>query len=359
MDNILKKLRERDREDTDILIQQLRDGNGFLELNEIQNDISIDEQYKSNEKIVFIGEGEDIIYYCNSNECVNLKHELIEEDDGLVCEYCGTAYGHTFDSKAEWRYYGTEDSSGRDPSRTDFSYNQCMPKSCLYTGFSGYWGANSLLYKIQLWQNNDHKEKAIKTKFDEIQKCCSGKIPQGIIEQAKMCFFELSNERANYGKAIVRKDNLTATMASAVYFTCKKNNVVIRFKELEEWFGISEHVIQSIVKNFLKHDIQHEGNIETESIDWKVLLNRYCVLCGFAHLYDETIKFIEKCEELNLTKGKTPQTICAGAIYIIGIIKHGANINKKYITEQCKVSGVTIGRCIISFKKHLGELLFN
>jgi transcription initiation factor TFIIIB Brf1 subunit/transcription initiation factor TFIIB len=304
---------------------------------------------------------DDVHYniYCDSKQCIGLKHELVLSDDnGFVCDFCGTCYGSDLDSSAEWRFYGSNDNCSQDPSRTDFSYNKCMPHMCLYNTFSGYLNKNSLLYKAQLWLNNDHREKAIKQKFDEIQHKCSGHLPQTIIEQSKMRFFELSNERSHYGKTIIRKDNLIATMASAVYFVCKKHNRTIRYKELAEWFEISEYTIQSVVKNFLKNDTEHTDTVETDSTNWQQLLERYCVLCGFNQLYSETKQLIEECDKLSLNNDKTPQTICAGAIYIISVIKYGANINKKYITSKCMISNVTIGRCINSYKKHLSDLLF-
>jgi len=301
--------------------------------------------------------------YCKSSECEELQHEIIEQLDGTrVCSHCGTSYGQSIDLGAEWRFYGVNDNNGVDPTRADYGHNECMPNSCLYTSIKGYWKNSNdvgrMVGKSLRWQNFNSKEMGIKTKFDKIQHACIGHLSQSIIDNAKYIFFTLSKERSNYGKTIIRKSKLIATMASAVYFACKSHDKNIRFKELGEWFDVDEHDIQSIVKNFLKNDMYHSKFIETSSTTWYDLLRRYCTLCGVKEHYNETHDLITKADKLGLLYDKTPQTICAGAIYIVCTIKHGYNTSKKHIYEKCKMSDATLQRCIMCFMDNLPDLVF-
>lgn len=303
------------------------------------------------------------IEYCKSSICKDKKHEIIETIKGnKICSHCGTSYGQSIDLGAEWRFYGNEDSSGIDMTRADYSYNKCMPQSCLYTSIKGIWKSTSetgrFVGKAIRWQSGNSKEIGIKTKFDAIQSCCNTHLPQTIINSAKYIFFKISEERAQYGKTIVRKSNLVSSMASAVYFACKDNNKNIRFKELGEWFNIDEHEIQSTVKEFLKHDVYHSDFIDCVSTTWNDLLPRYCIMCGLNKHYSEIVEFVNKANTINILYDKTPQTICAGAIYIVSTIKYGYNTSKKYIVQQCKMSDATLQRCIVCFLDNLPELLF-
>jgi transcription initiation factor TFIIIB Brf1 subunit/transcription initiation factor TFIIB len=301
------------------------------------------------------------IRYCKSSECVDMNHEITDQLDGTrVCPYCGTSYGQVLDLGAEWRFYGADDRNG-DPSRAEYGYNECLPTASLYTSFSGRWKSQSDVGRMAgqslRWQNFNSKEFGVKEKFNKIQSACFGHLPQNIISNAKYTFFTLSEERSHYGKTILRKSNLTATMASAVYFSCKSHNKDIRFKELGDWFGVDEHDIQSTVKNFLKNDTYH-NSIDISSTTWKELLHRYCTLCGIHEHYNEVRQFVVQAEELGLLHDKTPQTICAGAIYVVCTIKHGYDTSKKHIYDKCKMSDATLQRCVVCFMDNLSDLVF-
>jgi transcription initiation factor TFIIIB Brf1 subunit/transcription initiation factor TFIIB len=62
------------------------------------------------------------------------------------------------------------------------------------------------------------------------------------------------------------------------------------------------------------------------------------------------------CEELNLVNDNTPPAMAAGCIYLyIRILK--LDIDKKQISEVCKISEVTINKC--SKKLEENDIIMN
>ena len=58
-----------------------------------------------------------------------------------------------------------------------------------------------------------------------------------------------------------------------------------------------------------------------------------------------------KAEEYSLVSENTPPSIAAGTIYLVSVI-YGLNLNKKTISQSCKISEVTICKCFKRLKKY-------
>ena len=57
------------------------------------------------------------------------------------------------------------------------------------------------------------------------------------------------------------------------------------------------------------------------------------------------------CIEKNIISQNTPQSIAAGCIYYY-IKKQNLNINKKHLSDICKISEVTINKCYKNISLH-------
>lgn len=269
--------------------------------------------------------------------------ETILEDGNYVCCVCGTIQERMIDYKAEWRYYGAEDSKGADPTRCGLPSSDTMPESLGSVIVpNGRTKLSKEMYKIskyQKWNSMTYRERNMYSIIDAMTiKAVNGGIPQTIIEDAKILYKKMSEIK------ISRGENREGLIASSIYMSCKKNMVPRSAKEIAKIFNLNITVMTKGCKKF--HDIfsiySKNEMTTTTSMDFVM---RFCSKLDFPADINEICKaVILKEKELAIISENAPPSIAAGCIYLVNVCcKMGKT--KKEISAACDISEITINKC--------------
>ena len=288
--------------------------------------------------------------------CDNIENHIIS--DGLTtCNKCNNTVSNIIGGP-EWRYYGVSDSRVSDPTRCGMPVNQLLPESSVGTSIS-YRGSNPRMYKLrryQQWNGMPYKERSLLKVFEEItRKCVDNDIPPIIIHEAHSLYKIVSSTK------ISRGSNRCGIIAACVYFSSKINRVPRSTNEIADIFDISIPVMTKGCKKFQeimqmnKVDINRINDTSTISID--DFIERFCSKLDLSEEDIIEIKNISLMAQIqNLINENTPPSMAAGCIYLY-IKTNYLSINKKQISEICKISEVTINKCFKKLEPHIEKLM--
>ena len=291
-----------------------------------------------------------------SNCCDNIGNHII--NNGVItCNKCINTISNIIDGP-EWRYYGSSDTRSSDPTRCGMPVNQLLPESSIGTTIS-YRGGNQGMYKLrryQRWNGMPYKERSLFKVFENItRECLKAGIPTIIIHESHSLYKIVSNAK------ISRGSNRVGIIAACVYFSCKINKVPRSTNEIADVFGISIPIMTKGCKKFQeimqmnKVDINRINETSTISID--DFIDRFSSKLMLSHEDILNIKDIAQLAKLySLVNENTPPSMASGCIYLY--IKHNKlDINKKHISDVCKISEVTINKCYKKLLSHIDKLI--
>jgi len=288
---------------------------------------------------------------CDKNE-----NHLI--NDGLItCKHCNNIISNII-SGPEWRYYGANDTKSSDPTRCGMPVNQLLPESSVGS-FISYRGGKQNMFKIrkyQQWNGMPYKERSLLKVFQEISRICKkGDIPEMIIKEAHVLYKIISTTK------ITRGSNRKGIIAACVYFSCKINKVARSTNEIAHMFSIQGTVMTKGCKKFQeilqlnKVDINRIHNTDTITMD--DFIERFCSKLNLENDDINNIKHISYLSQIfNLVNDNTPPSMAAGCIYLY-IKEVGYNIQKKDITDICKISEVTINKCYKKLENYKDKII--
>ncbi len=279
-------------------------------------------------------------------KCCDCIKNYIYDDDGLtICSICSSEITNIVDNP-EWRYYGYNDSKNKDPTRCGMPENVLLPKSSLGTSIS-YGKKDETSQKInmlQQWNSMPYSERSLYKVFENIGAVCkSNGLPQKISNTAKSLYSIISKTK------ISRGNNRKGIIAACVYHACKECDVPRSINELSHMFSIPSTVMTKGCKNYTEIMRMNKSNRDRS---FKINdVNLYDFIDRFSSkisLKEEEIEIIRKiavlCEKNKLINDNTPPSMASGCIYLYCKIK-GNKINKKDISDVCKISEVTINKC--------------
>ena len=293
----------------------------------------------------------DLCEYCN-------KYTKVNENNLIVCKNCGTIDSMSFDTSAEWRYYGTDDNKYIDPTRCGLPTNELLPESSLGSIVSYKYDESYDMKKIRNyhgWNAMPYKERSLYNVFDSIQlRAINSGIPSCIIEEAKIMYKSISETQ------ISRGSNRKGIIASCIYKACKLKNVPRSAKEIADIFQLNVTNMTRGCKKFdeiMNINKKNNDNITLANSDSNNFVKRFCSYLNIADDIYEICKFVCKsAEKYYLVSENTPPSIAAGSIYLVcNILK--INISKKDISKSCKISEVTISKCYKRLYKYHQYLL--
>ncbi len=278
------------------------------------------------------------------NCCDDIKNHLY--DEGMVlCKECKNTITNIIEHP-EWRYYGSNDSKNKDPTRCGMPTNLLLPKSSLGTNVS-YGRNNEAMNKIamyQRWNSMPYKERSLYKVFSEIQeKCKANNLPNIISETAKSLYSIISKTK------ISRGSNRKGIIVACVYHACKECNVPRSINELAGMFNISPKIMTKGCKNYT--EIMRMSNTDISRVQITKKVSLYDFIGRFIDPLKlsendkiKILKIAQICDELNLVNDNTPPSMAAGCIYLY-IKLNDLRITKKDISDIGKISEVTINKC--------------
>jgi transcription initiation factor TFIIB len=278
------------------------------------------------------------------------SHEKIILDDGnYICKKCNCVVSRHIDHGAEWRFYGSEQ-KGADPTRCGLPTSELLPNSSLGSiiGFSNNEKhAIRIMRKYHMWNSMTYKERSLYNIFESISLIAMNNgIPKSIIDEAKSLYKTISESK------ISRGDNRCGIIASSIYIACKNNNGARSAKEIAKIFNLKVSTMTKGCKRF--QDLMKLNIESTQSTDF---INRFCSKIDLDSEKNQICReMTKKIDEYGILSENTPPSVAAGTIFICSHVL-GWGITKKFLSEKCDISQVTISKCFKKLDIHK-EILF-
>ena len=275
--------------------------------------------------------------------CCELDKNYSTENNVIICKKCNAIISNIIDGP-EWKNY--KNVNGVNTTRCGMPTNVLLPSSSLGTTIASKRG-NETMNKINMYQNWNsmpYKERSLYKVFMEIeQKCKKNNITQKVRETSKTLYQIISSTK------ISRGSNRTGIIAACVFYGCKECDVPRSTKEIADIFSINIKVMTKGCKNFTEilrlNKINKKRVKNHKNISINDFIDRFC---SKLNLKEEDIKNIhiisEIAEKNNLVNDNTPPSMASGCI-LLYILKNKISIDKKDISNICKISEVTIVKC--------------
>jgi len=286
------------------------------------------------------------------DQCDICKSGLrITEEGFYACENdkCGIIYKDYIDDSAEWRYYGSNDNNGADPTRCGMPTNPLLKESSfgckiLCNGASSY--EMRKIRRYTEWQSMPYKEKAQYDEFLHIKTMANNSgIPKFIIDDALIYHKKISEEKT------FRALNRDGIIAASIYISGRLNNFPRTAKEIAAIFHLDHTSATKGCKNALtilnkmeKDMVQEDKTTlcQTKPISF---IERYCSKLNINNELTKLCQFIAmKIDKNNMIPENTPHSVAAGIIYFVGQTCN-LNISKKDVRGISEISEVTITKC--------------
>jgi transcription initiation factor TFIIIB Brf1 subunit/transcription initiation factor TFIIB len=361
---------------------------------QLLNDIELLNSIKKTKQIKVKYDKDSVIERCTS--CSSIK--IVELEGRYVCQECGIENNLVIDCGQEWRYYGSDDTKGSDPSRCGMPTNELLPNSSIGSsvGFSN--GDSRSMAKIRNmnnWYNIPYRESSLLESFNNITILCENAgINSIIIEEAKIMYKEVSEVKHS------RRIKKEAMKAASVFLACELKNVSRSIKEIANIFNIKDTKVMSrSIKNFEEiwqsintkkmiesiqnnEDIDknessdsnnHELSIEEQIMmelnnsnvndnDFESLnyLHRHCSKLNITDkVYNICKELLIYIEQNNILETHNPLSRVSSVIFYMSNILN-LSINKLSITKVCNISEVTINKCynkLLKINKELNDII--
>lgn len=279
-------------------------------------------------------------------KCNNIS--LINFDGSVICDNCGIIINSIINYNIDSRYYGSDDcKNSKDPSRIGIPINPYAPISSLGTIILGH--GNQSFRTLHRWYSTDYKERSLLKAFKTMEEFFiekNIKIPVNVIDKAKSFY----NITSSY--SIKRGASRKAAMAIAVYYACKIKNFNMSKDRLAIIFNISKKKLTNSCKDF--HDIIYNTNKNySKSISqttYEELLPTFSKKLNLDNKYTIIALVIAKfSDEIGILSENTPSSIAIGTLYYV-ILYYGITLSKKFISDKCLISEVTIAKTINKLK---------
>ena len=321
-----------------------------------------DEEFDKKKPIECLYDNNEI----SDNKCNICKTMLIIDDNGFnICpnNKCGIIYKNSLDSSPEWRFFGSDDNQGSDPTRCGMPINPLLMSSS-YSCKVINTGSSYEMQKIRRyteWQSMPYREKSNYDEFTHINIISNNAgIPKMITEDAMRFYKQISEAKTFRG---LNRDSI---IAASIYISSKVNNYPRSAKEIAEIFNLDNTSATKGCKNavLIINDIEHNNNNDDNltklaKITPLSFLERYCSKLSINDELTKLCKFIANQVEKNrILYDNTPSSIAGGIIYFVSQ-NCNINISKYNINNVSKISEVTINKCYKKLEEHRDKLLPN
>jgi transcription initiation factor TFIIIB Brf1 subunit/transcription initiation factor TFIIB len=274
--------------------------------------------------------------------CCDKDINYVLSDGVIICNICKNTINNVIDLP-EWKNY--KNVNGNNSTRCGMPSNVLLPDSSLGTIISKNNNDNmNKLNMYQNWNSMPYKERSLYKVFTDMEsKCKKHNLPLKIIETSKTLYCIISSTK------ISRGSNRIGIIAACVFYGCKECNAPRSTKEIANIFDIDIKVMTKGCKNFTeilrlnknnKHRMKNHNNINVDDF-----VDRFCSKLSLSNIDIINIYKISKIvDDLKLNNDNTPPSIASGCI-LLYITYKGLDIDKKKISDVCKISEVTISKC--------------
>ena len=307
---------------------------------------NFDDYFKNLDTITYV---EREIKCCEKKENYDLS-----DKNGITCKVCHNCISNIIDSP-EWKNYKD---SNVNMTRCGMPTNVMLPESSLGTTIKFDFKSNMMrVNRYQQWNSMPYKERSLYKVYMNIsEKCSAADLPKVISETAQSYYRNISETK------ISRGSNRIGIIAACIYYACKECGVPRSTGELSAMFDIDSKIMTRGCKNFIEitRMSKDRKRIHSQkSVNLHDFTERFCHKLNISHLHQVEISKLSKlCETLGLVNDNTPPAMASGCIYLY--LKHKQiEMDKKNISEICKISEVTINKCAkkIELVKEIQEFL--
>lgn len=284
--------------------------------------------------------------------CPRCSANVLSIEDGYpVCvnPVCAMVIRDVLDFSPEWRYFGSDDKGGKDPTRCGKPINPLLVESSFGCRILCTQKSSFEMRKIQKWmewQSVPHKEKALYEEFQFITIMAQNAgIPKIFIDDAMNIHKKISEQK------MFRGLNRDGMKSASIYMACRLNNAPRTSHEIASIFNLDKTSATNgcSMAVTIYHNIERgkePGNkSDLASIKSDSFIDRYCSKLDISQELIHLSLFIcHKIEENGLIFDNTPHSMAAGIIFYISQTCN-LDISKKQIKAVCGVSEVTINKC--------------
>jgi transcription initiation factor TFIIB len=274
-------------------------------------------------------------------KCCEIKENYEYTNKGeTTCKICNNTISNIIDTP-EWKNYKD---SNVNTTRCGMPTNVMLPESSMGTTIKNDYNFKmSRVSRYQQWNSMPYKERSLYKVYKDIEeKCISADLPLIISETAQSYYLTISQTK------ISRGSNRIGIIAACIYHSCKECDVPRSTNELSSLFQIDNKILTKGCKNFteIMRMSKDRNRIQIhKSINLNDFISRFCHKLKINEEdQKKIIKLSKLCEELNLINDNTPPAMASGCIYLYLQIKQ-IKIDKKQISEVCKISEVTVNKC--------------
>jgi transcription initiation factor TFIIB len=291
-----------------------------------------DDYFKNLDKINHV---ETDIKCCEIKD--NYEYSLKGE---TICRTCNNTISNIIDTP-EWKNYKD---SNVNMTRCGMPTNVMLPQSSLGTTIKqDYNFKMNKVSRYQQWNSMPYKERSLYKVYKDIEeKCNSSDLPLIISETAQSYYLTISQTK------ISRGSNRIGIIAACIYYACKECDVPRSTGELSSLFNINNKVMTRGCKNFteIMRMSKDRNRIQLhKSINLHDFIERFCHKLKLNDKDKENIKALSKlCDDLGLVNDNTPPAMASGCIHLY-LKTNNIEIDKKVISEVCKISEVTVNKC--------------
>jgi transcription initiation factor TFIIB len=291
-------------------------------------------------------------------KCCETKDNYDYSDkNGITCKVCHNCISNIIDTP-EWKNYKD---SNVNMTRCGMPTNIMLPQSSLGTTIKYDFKSNmTRVNRYQQWNSMPYKERSLYKVFMDIsEKCATADLPKVISETAQSYYRNVSETK------ISRGSNRIGIIAACIYYACKECKVPRSTAELASLFDIDSKIMTKGCKKFteitrLSINRNSQNRIQSQkSINLHDFIERFCHKLNIDSSHQIKIKQLsELCEKMDLINDNTPPAMASGCIYLY--LRHKKiEMDKKTISDVCKISEVTINKCSkkIEIIKEIQEFL--
>lgn len=267
------------------------------------------------------------------------------EEDGFV------------DDQAEWRYYGSDDNRGADPSRCGNFINPLMMETSLSTSIGpGYGPAHNRMKMVNIWLSNPPEERTLDKVFRLISINASYVgISQNVINYAQYLFARSAKaQREKFDTQVSRGDVRDGWIAGCLHLACKANGTPRSPVEIAQIMNVDDKDVTRGINLLNKLlDCSELMELNAQGNHFVSYVSRYCSNLVDVDLVLDVSRSVEK---LGLLTSCTPMASVAACIYFTSQM-HGIGIGKKDISKNCQVSESTITSTYEILIKHTPDII--
>lgn len=297
---------------------------------------------------------QDTIQSCFN--CLNKTSIYSDHSNGyIICKNCGFVLSHILENNAEWRWYGSNDTKGLDPTRCGIPINPLLPKSSMGT----YIGGNKYgsLQRLHSWNAMPSDERSLWHVFEDINiKTQNTDLVSKIKDEAKMYYKMLSSKQESIEGILTRGTVREGIKAACLFVACKNNAVPRSSGEIAKMFGISATDVTKGLKKFVEIEMKKDIQININVSGAKEFVKRYCCKLNISYNYEKIALIVaDRAQRLGIVKDNTPPSIAAGVLYLV-IVIFELKVTKIQLKEKLCVSDVTISKCFKRLLQHRHKL---